>query len=222
MSDEQYRNLSTILSDSISDDELIQLVKFHETETLLYPSVLLQFQLQQIEFSSILSELNDYYDKVNLSSSKHRGESKEFHDLDWEICLVRTRISGYLSIGEDSSNEFLLHPRTESNRFVLITTSFCWSSLRQCRTLWKRFLPSSTDGKILFFVFVQESVAMDKLKRKKGFFPLWLGMQEAICGIKPKIDLNSAAESYEDDRMPDLGRWSIHCQRFDGDKVDVF
>ena len=47
---------------------------------------------------------------------------------------------------------------------------------------------------------------MDKLKRKKGFFPLWLGMQEAICGIKPKIDLNSAQQSSANDPFPDLGQ----------------
>jgi hypothetical protein len=50
---------------------------------------------------------------------------------------------------------------------------------------------------------------MDKLKRKKGFFPLWLGMQEAICGIKPKIDMNSAQETYEDDQLPDLGQEKV-------------
>ena len=45
---------------------------------------------------------------------------------------------------------------------------------------------------------------MGKLKNKKGFFPLWLGMQEAICGIKAKTNLHSAEQS-ADDAMPDLG-----------------
>lgn len=43
---------------------------------------------------------------------------------------------------------------------------------------------------------------MNKLKNKKGFFPLWLGMQEAICGIKPKVNLN---QQTDDDQLPDLG-----------------
>lgn len=45
---------------------------------------------------------------------------------------------------------------------------------------------------------------MNKLKNKKGFFPLWLGMQEAICGVKPKTTLNSD-ENTDDDQLPDLG-----------------
>lgn len=47
---------------------------------------------------------------------------------------------------------------------------------------------------------------MNKLKTKKGFFPLWLGMQEAICGVKPNISFNSDHEM-NDDQLPDLG-WS--------------
>jgi len=45
---------------------------------------------------------------------------------------------------------------------------------------------------------------MNKLKNKKGFFPLWLGMQEAICGVKPKTNLNSDQQT-DDDQLPDLG-----------------
>jgi hypothetical protein len=45
---------------------------------------------------------------------------------------------------------------------------------------------------------------MNKLKNKKGFFPLWLGMQEAICGVKPKINLDSDQQT-TDDQLPDLG-----------------
>ncbi len=45
---------------------------------------------------------------------------------------------------------------------------------------------------------------MNKLKNKKGFFPLWLGMQEAICGVKPKTNLNPDQET-GDDQLPDLG-----------------
>ena len=57
---------------------------------------------------------------------------------------------------------------------------------------------------------------MDKLKKKKGFFPLWLGMQEAICGIKPKIDMNSAQQTYDNDQFPDLGKslLSVSLERF--------
>ncbi len=46
---------------------------------------------------------------------------------------------------------------------------------------------------------------MNKLKNKKGFFPLWLGMQEAICGIKPKTNLNPDQQTNDDDQLPDLG-----------------
>lgn len=46
---------------------------------------------------------------------------------------------------------------------------------------------------------------MNKLKNKKGFFPLWLGMQEAICGVKPKFNLDSEQEGGDGDQMPDLG-----------------
>jgi hypothetical protein len=45
---------------------------------------------------------------------------------------------------------------------------------------------------------------MNKLKNKKGFFPLWLGMQEAICGVKPKTNLNPDQET-DGDQLPDLG-----------------
>jgi len=45
---------------------------------------------------------------------------------------------------------------------------------------------------------------MNKLKNKKGFFPLWLGMQEAICGVKPKTNHNSD-QKIDDDQLPDLG-----------------
>jgi hypothetical protein len=45
---------------------------------------------------------------------------------------------------------------------------------------------------------------MNKLKNKKGFFPLWLGMQEAICGVKPKTNLDSDQQT-DDDQLPDLG-----------------
>ncbi|CAF0986967.1 unnamed protein product [Rotaria sordida] len=53
-----------------------------------------------------------------------------------------------------------------------------------------------------------ESVAMNKLKNKKGFFPLWLGMQEAICGVKPKINFDSD-QSLDDDQLPDLAELGI-------------
>jgi hypothetical protein len=46
---------------------------------------------------------------------------------------------------------------------------------------------------------------MNKLKNKKGFFPLWLGMQEAICGVKPKTNINSDRHLDNDDELPDLG-----------------
>ena len=46
---------------------------------------------------------------------------------------------------------------------------------------------------------------MNKLKKKKGFFPLWLAMQEAICGIKPKVDLHLNSEQ-EEEQLPDLGQ----------------
>jgi hypothetical protein len=45
---------------------------------------------------------------------------------------------------------------------------------------------------------------MNKLKNKKGFFPLWLGMQEAICGVKPKTNLDSDQQT-DDGQLPDLG-----------------
>ena len=52
---------------------------------------------------------------------------------------------------------------------------------------------------------------MNKLRNKKGFFPLWLGMQEAICGVKPKTNLDPDQQSQkggdgdDDDQLPDLG-----------------
>ena len=46
---------------------------------------------------------------------------------------------------------------------------------------------------------------MNKLKNKKGFFPLWLGMQEAICGVKPKTNLDSDTDTMDDGQLPDLG-----------------
>jgi hypothetical protein len=46
---------------------------------------------------------------------------------------------------------------------------------------------------------------MNKLKNKKGFFPLWLGMQEAICGVKPKTSVNPNQQTDNDDQLPDLG-----------------
>lgn len=46
---------------------------------------------------------------------------------------------------------------------------------------------------------------MNKLRKKKGFFPLWLGMQEAICGVKPKTDLDPDQQSQNGDDLPDLG-----------------
>lgn len=49
---------------------------------------------------------------------------------------------------------------------------------------------------------------MNKLKNKKGFFPLWLGMQEAICGVKPKVNLDSS-RNIPDDQLPDLGLFII-------------
>ena len=49
---------------------------------------------------------------------------------------------------------------------------------------------------------------MSKLREKKGFFPLWLGMQEAICGVKPKTNLNSQQQQTNDDQLPDLGLFS--------------
>ena len=49
---------------------------------------------------------------------------------------------------------------------------------------------------------------MNKLKNKKGFFPLWLGMQEAICGVKPKTSIHSDQQT-DDDQLPDLG-WFIY------------
>jgi hypothetical protein len=52
---------------------------------------------------------------------------------------------------------------------------------------------------------------MNKLKNKKGFFPLWLGMQEAICGVKPKTNLNSDQQT-DDDQLPDLGLFI--CRNF--------
>ena len=58
---------------------------------------------------------------------------------------------------------------------------------------------------------------MNKLKNKKGFFPLWLGMQEAICGIKPKASLHpgkktddNAKDDDDDDQLPDLGLFIIY------------
>ncbi|CAF4637163.1 unnamed protein product [Rotaria sp. Silwood1] len=53
-----------------------------------------------------------------------------------------------------------------------------------------------------------ESVAMNKLKNKKGFFPLWLGMQEAICGFKPKNNFHSD-QTMDDDHLPDLAELGI-------------
>jgi hypothetical protein len=50
---------------------------------------------------------------------------------------------------------------------------------------------------------------MNKLKNKKGFFPLWLGMQEAICGVKPKTNINSDGQT-DNDHLPDLGSFSIY------------
>ncbi len=50
---------------------------------------------------------------------------------------------------------------------------------------------------------------MNKLKNKKGFFPLWLGMQEAICGVKPKTNHNSDQQT-DSDQLPDLGSFSIY------------
>ncbi len=56
---------------------------------------------------------------------------------------------------------------------------------------------------------------MNKLKNKKGFFPLWLGMQEAFCGVKPKINLDSEKKTDDnDEELPDLAlllvRFLIH------------
>ena len=45
---------------------------------------------------------------------------------------------------------------------------------------------------------------MNKLKNKKGFFPLWLGMQEAICGVKPKVNYD-ANQGTDDDQLTDFG-----------------
>jgi hypothetical protein len=51
---------------------------------------------------------------------------------------------------------------------------------------------------------------MNKLKKKKGFFPLWLGMQEAICGYKPKSSIHSDEQSGDDDdQLPDLGLFIV-------------
>ena len=47
---------------------------------------------------------------------------------------------------------------------------------------------------------------MNKLKNKKGFFPLWLSMQEAICGIKPKVDLHPDSDQ-DAEQLPDLGQF---------------
>lgn len=57
---------------------------------------------------------------------------------------------------------------------------------------------------------------MNKLKNKKGFFPLWLGMQEAICGVKPKINLNTDEQTTDgdDDQLPDLGLFFLFLYLF--------
>ncbi|CAF0992599.1 unnamed protein product, partial [Didymodactylos carnosus] len=54
-----------------------------------------------------------------------------------------------------------------------------------------------------------ESVAMNKLKRNKGFYQLWLTMQESICGTTPSAAALNVDSDTSDDKPPDLAELGI-------------
>ncbi|CAF3675437.1 unnamed protein product [Rotaria socialis] len=149
MSDEQYQELSNLLMNSISDDEIID-----------------AFQLEHIEISSMLFQLDDYVIQLEKYAAFEQG-LRDLYDI---AKLLRTNSC---SIDEHNNTE----TSTSSRPAVTFT------------------------GNV-------ESVAMNKLKTKKGFFPLWLGMQEAICGIRPKTNLNSD-QQLNGDQLPDLAELGI-------------
>ncbi|UJR38397.1 hypothetical protein I4U23_031066 [Adineta vaga] len=148
MTDEQYETLSNLLMNSITDDELIQIL-----------------QLDHIQISSMIFQLDDYIDKLEKYALFEQG-LKDLYDV---AKLLRT-------------NSCYINPLNDSD------TSASPAS-------------QSFSGNV-------ESIVMNKLKNKKGFFPLWLGMQEAICGVKPKINPNSQQET-DSDQFTDFAELGI-------------
>ncbi|CAF1349808.1 unnamed protein product [Adineta steineri] len=152
MTEAQYQNLSSLLMNSISDDELLQVL-----------------QLDHVQLSTMLLQLDDYADKLEKYAMFEQG-LKDLYDV---AKLLRTN-SCYINTQNNSDASTPQPPSAEA-----------------------------LSGNV-------ESVAMNKLKNKKGFFPLWLGMQEAICGVKPKVNVNSDGQTTdEDDQLPDLAELGI-------------
>ncbi|CAF4380114.1 unnamed protein product [Rotaria sp. Silwood2] len=151
MTNEQYQNLSNILMNSISDDELIDIL-----------------HLEHVQLSSMLFQLDDYVSQLEKYAMFEQG-LKDLYEL---AKLLRTN-SCYIN---EQNN-------TEASPSAPLPPAVALS------------------GNV-------ESVAMNKLKNKKGFFPLWLGMQEAICGVKPKTNFDSD-QPIGDDHLPDLAELGI-------------